>query len=190
MSGYLAPYAALWRRSIANPCGCLPTHSTSGGIFTTPGEAYTAPVDMWIKATGTFLSLRPVVGSKFCSLFHSKISYCRRHPTLTTRGKTAFNSTCYLVHGHTATHNTPNVNRHPAGTSASKSRSIKSKGGVWFSNICCNPSFHPVSAPTPPNPIPASAAHSQFMGPSQCGYALIAGSSCACIISSRRLRRR
>jgi hypothetical protein len=27
--------------------------STSGGIFTTPGEAYTTPVMMWIEALGT-----------------------------------------------------------------------------------------------------------------------------------------
>jgi xylulokinase len=28
------------------------SHRTQGGIFTTPGEAYTAPIDMWIRATG------------------------------------------------------------------------------------------------------------------------------------------
>ena len=25
---------------------------TQGGIFTTPGDAYTTPVDMWVKALG------------------------------------------------------------------------------------------------------------------------------------------
>lgn len=31
---------------------CSRTH---GGIFTTPGEAYTTPVEMWIKALGVYL---------------------------------------------------------------------------------------------------------------------------------------
>jgi hypothetical protein len=33
---------------------------TQGGIFTTPGDAYTTPVDMWVKALGEqfFFSIR------------------------------------------------------------------------------------------------------------------------------------
>ncbi len=27
-------------------------HRTQGGIFTTPGDAYTTPVEMWVKAFG------------------------------------------------------------------------------------------------------------------------------------------
>jgi hypothetical protein len=41
-------------------CHCRPTTvfnfndlRTQGGIFTTPGDAYTTPVDMWVKALGT-----------------------------------------------------------------------------------------------------------------------------------------
>lgn len=29
---------------------------TQGGIFTTPGDAYTTPVDMWVKALGEHFS--------------------------------------------------------------------------------------------------------------------------------------
>ena len=28
---------------------------TQGGIFTTPGEAYTTPVEMWLKGLGKFI---------------------------------------------------------------------------------------------------------------------------------------
>ena len=31
------------------------TSRTQGGIFTTPGDAHTTPVDMWVKALGTSL---------------------------------------------------------------------------------------------------------------------------------------
>ena len=33
-------------------CAILTRSRTQGGIFTTPGDAYTTPVDMWVKALG------------------------------------------------------------------------------------------------------------------------------------------
>jgi hypothetical protein len=33
-------------------CVVLTRSRTQGGIFTTPGDAYTTPVDMWVKALG------------------------------------------------------------------------------------------------------------------------------------------
>lgn len=31
-------------------------NSTRGGLFSTPGDAYTTPVDMWVKAMGELTS--------------------------------------------------------------------------------------------------------------------------------------
>jgi hypothetical protein len=36
---------------------------TQGGIFTTPGDAYTTPVDMWVKALGEHFFLRGIKSS-------------------------------------------------------------------------------------------------------------------------------
>ena len=38
------------------PLRLLTSHRTQGGIFTTPGEAYTTPVEMWLKGLGERLS--------------------------------------------------------------------------------------------------------------------------------------
>jgi len=35
----------------------LYVHRTHGGIFTTPGDAYTTPVEMWVKGLGMFFNL-------------------------------------------------------------------------------------------------------------------------------------
>lgn len=35
-----------------------PEYGTQGGIFTSPGEAYTTPVEMWIKGLGELVWLR------------------------------------------------------------------------------------------------------------------------------------
>ena len=44
--------------------------STQGGIFTTPGEAYTTPVEMWLKGLGKPPNGLHVVA--FCTLFYER----------------------------------------------------------------------------------------------------------------------
>ena len=50
-------YSILFRSWLTDVLACV-SHRTQGGIFTTPGDAYTTPVDMWVKALGTSTSTR------------------------------------------------------------------------------------------------------------------------------------